>query len=91
MYLEVRAIPSRIRRADFAQTDGMKLTTLLFCGYLIGFGVGAAVYALFGVNLLALVTFGNVYAYRALLSITGVAALWLLFWLLAFRPTKFLS
>ena len=69
----------------------MKVTTLICCGILIVFGLLAAVYALFGFNLLLFVCFNNVYAFRAILSLAGVGALWLLFWLIAFRPTKPLS
>ena len=69
----------------------MKITTLLACALLIAYGVFAALFALTGFDLLALLAFGNTYVYRALLSLAGVAALWLLFWLIAFRPTKFLS
>lgn len=66
----------------------MKLTTLLCCGILIVFGICAAVYALSGINVPALAVRGNAAAYRSLLSLAGVAALWLLFWLTAFRPTR---
>ena len=66
----------------------MKLTTVLCCAWLIFFGLCAAVWALTGFDLLAAVTFGNAVAYRALLSLAGVGALWLLFWLIAFRPTR---
>lgn len=69
----------------------MKLTTLLCCAILIAFGLGAAVYALFGFDLLLFVCAGNPYAYRALLSLAGIGAAWLLFWLIAFRPTRPLS
>lgn len=70
---------------------GMKLTTLICCSILIVYGLFAAVYALFGFDLLLFLTAGNVYVYRALLSLAGVGALWLLFWLIAFRPTRPLS
>lgn len=66
----------------------MKLTTILCCAVLILFGIGACVFALTGLDLLALVTLSDPVWYRALLSLTGVAALWLLFWLIAFRPTR---
>ena len=66
----------------------MKLTTLFCCAVLIAFGVGACIFALTGFDALAALTFGNAYVYRALLSLAGVAALWLLFWLIRFRPTK---
>lgn len=66
----------------------MKLTTILCCSFLIFFGLCACLWALTGVDVLAAVTFGNLYAYRALLTLAGVGALWLLFWLIAFRPTR---
>ncbi len=69
----------------------MKLTTIICSAALIAYGIFAAVYALSGFDLLAFLTAGNAAAYRALLSLAGVAALWLLFWLIAFRPLKFLS
>ena len=69
----------------------MKLTTLLCCSILILFGLFAAVYALSGFDLLLFLVGGNSYAYRAILSLAGVGALWLLFWLIAFRPTRPLS
>lgn len=69
----------------------MKLTTEICCGLLIFFGCLAAVYALSGFDLLLVLCFGNAVIYRAVLSLAGVAAAWLLFWLLAFRPLKFLS
>ena len=66
----------------------MKMTTLLCCGALIVFGLCACITALTGFDVLAALTFGDPYLYRALLSLAGVAALWLTFWLIAFRPTK---
>ena len=69
----------------------MKLTTYLACAILILFGIGACVFALTGFNLLLFCCAGNTYVYRALLSLAGVAALWLLFWLIAFRPAEFLN
>ena len=69
----------------------MKITTLICCSFLIAFGLIASAYALFGFNLLLFLCFGNVIAFRAILSLAGVAALWLLFWLIAFRPTRPLS
>ena len=65
----------------------MKITTLFLCGVLAVYGLGACAFALTGVDLLFFVTFGNVTLYRCLLSLAGVAALWLIFWLVAFRPT----
>lgn len=69
----------------------MKYTTWIMCGILIVSGLFAAVFAFSGFDLLLFLCAGNGYIYRALLSLAGVAALWLLFWLLAFRPTRFLS
>ena len=69
----------------------MKVTTILCCSVLIAFGAFALVYALSGFPLLLVLCGGNVYAYRAALSVVGVSAAWLLFWLLAFRPTHPLS
>ena len=69
----------------------MKYTTWIFCGILILFGLFASVYALTGFDALLFLCFGNFYLYRALLSLAGIGSLWLLFWLVAFRPTKFLS
>ena len=69
----------------------MKLTTWISSGILIFAALCATVFAFSGFNLLLFICAGNTIAYRALLSITGVAALWLLYWLIAFRPTKFVS
>ena len=74
-----------------AHTAPMKLTTWICSGILIFFGLCATVLALSGFNLLLFFCAGNTVVYRALLSITGVAALWLLYWLIAFRPTKYVS
>lgn len=69
----------------------MKYTTWIMCGILIVFGIFATVFAFSGFDLLLFLCAGNITIYRALLSLAGVAALWLLYWLFAFRPTKFLS
>ena len=69
----------------------MKITTLICCAILIAFGLFASVYALFGFDLLLFLCMGNRIVYRSLLSLGGVAAGWLLFWLIAFRPTKYIS
>lgn len=69
----------------------MKLTTIICCAVLIFFGVFASVYALVGFDVLLFICFGNTVVYRSLLSLAGVAAAWLLFWLIAFRPMKFLA
>lgn len=69
----------------------MKLTTWICCGILILYGIFATVYALFGLNVLIFLCAGNSYAYRAALSLAGIAALWLAFFLFAFRPLRFVS
>ena len=69
----------------------MKLTTIICCAVLILFGLGAAAFALTGFDLLRFICFGNDIVYRSLLSLTGVSALWLIFWLIAFRPTDKLN
>ena len=66
----------------------MKLTTIFLSAVLIAYGLGAFLYALTGIDLLFLLTAGNAVIYRSLLSLAGVAALWLVFWLVAFRPTR---
>ena len=76
----------KFRRA--AQTVGMKLTTIFLSAVLIAYGLGACLYALTGIDLLFLLTAGNAVIYRSLLSLAGVAALWFVFWLVAFRPTR---
>ena len=75
----------------FPHTVGMKLTTHVCCFLLIFFGLCAAVYALTGFPLLYFLCFSNATVFRAVLSLAGVAAGWLLFWLIAFRPTAQLS
>ena len=69
----------------------MKITTYICCAILILFGLFACVFALTGFNVLLFLTAGNVLIYRSLLSLAGIAALWLLFWLIVFRPAEFLN
>ncbi len=69
----------------------MKLTTLVSSAYLVAAGLFLTVYALSGFDLLLFLCAGYRPVYRALLSFTGIAAAWLLFWLIAFRPTKYVS
>ncbi len=69
----------------------MKLTTIICSAILILFGIFASVYALAGFNVLLFLCAGNAAVYRGILSLAGIAALWLLFWLIAFRPLKFVS
>ena len=69
----------------------MKLTTIICSTVLIVFSIFATVYALSGFDLLLFLCFGNTLIARAMLTLTGIAAAWLLFWLVAFRPMKYLS
>ena len=69
----------------------MKFTTIVCSAVLSVFSVLATVYALSGFDLLLFLCFGNVFVKRALLSLMGISAAWLIFWLVAFRPMKFLS
>ncbi len=69
----------------------MKLTTIICAGLLIAFGLGACLYALTGFNLLLFLCAQNIVVYRCVLSLAGVCALWLVFWLIAFRPLRHLS
>ena len=74
-----------------AHGNCMKITTYICCAILILFGLFACVFALTGFNVLLFLTAGNVLIYRSLLSLAGIAALWLLFWLIVFRPAEFLN
>lgn len=76
---------------ESAHTAVMKWTTIICCAYLILFGMITTVYAFSGFSVLSFICMGNAVAVRSLLSLTGVCALWLLFWLIAFRPTKYLN
>jgi uncharacterized membrane protein YuzA (DUF378 family) len=49
-------------------------------------GIFAAIYGLFGFDLLLLLCAYNQTAFRVFLALEGVAAVWLFFWLIAFRP-----
>lgn len=80
-----------MKTARIAQDNAMKITTYLCCAVLILYGIFATVFAFSGFNILLFLSAGNVYIYRALLSLAGIGALWLLFWLIAFRPAEFLN
>ena len=69
----------------------MKLTTIICSAILIILGICAGVFGLTGFNLLLFFCAGNFIVYRSLLSVSAIAAGWLLFWLIAFRPTKYVS
>jgi len=69
----------------------MKATSVISLIFLIFIGISAAVYAMTGFNLPLAVCFYNETAYKILLSFSGVCALWLIFWLIAFKPFSPLS
>lgn len=69
----------------------MKATSLISLFYLIFIGLTASVYSLSGFNLLLFISFYNGTAYRILLSFSGVCALWLIFWAIAFKPFSKIS
>ncbi len=64
----------------------MKATCLICCLYLVVIGLNFGVFALFSFDLLFFLAFRSALLYRCLLALAGVAALWLVFWLIAFRP-----
>ena len=69
----------------------MKFTTLLCCAVLIFFAISSSVFAFTQFNLPLFLCGNNPILFRALLAIDGLCGLWLLFWLIAFRPTKSIS
>ncbi len=64
----------------------MKVSCIVCGSLLIAFGICAAVYALFSFDLLLFLCFGNEMLYRVAHALQAVAAAWLAFWLIAFRP-----
>lgn len=66
----------------------MRTSCILCIGILIALGVFASVYAFTGFNLLLFICFKNYAVYRSFLAVSGVAALYSLFALIAFKPFK---
>lgn len=66
----------------------MKATSLLFLIYLIAIGIDLCIFALTSFDPLLWICFQNKIVYRVLLSVAGIAALWMIFWLIAFKPFK---
>ncbi len=79
------------KNSTVSHTAFMKITTILCASFLIVLGISSAVYAFWGVDLLLAICFFHQTVYRAALAVGGVCALWLVFWLIAFRPLRFLS
>lgn len=46
---------------------------------------------LFGINPILFLLFGNQLLYRIFLAWSGIAALWQIFWMIAFRPQNNLN
>lgn len=69
----------------------MKATSLIMLIYLIAIGIFACLFALTGFDLLWAICFYNRIVYRIALALSGVAALWLIFWAIFFRPFEPLS
>ena len=78
-------------QASIAHTHSMKFTTLLCCSILIFFGLCSTLFAFTQFNLLLFLCAQKETVYRALFAIQGLAGLWLMFWLIAFRPTRSIS
>lgn len=66
----------------------MKLTCYFCVALLIISCICGGVYALTGFNLLLFCCFENTLAYRIFLAISGVAALFTVYSLIAFKPFK---
>lgn len=64
----------------------MKVSCILCSSLLVAFGICAAAEGLFAFDLLWFLCFENVVAYRVAQALHAVAAAWLAFWLIAFRP-----
>jgi len=66
----------------------MKLTCYLCVANLVILGILGGVYALSGVNLLQILSFGITVIPRVYLAICGVSALFTIYSLIAFKPFK---
>lgn len=66
----------------------MKATSILALIITLAVCLSLAIYALSGFNLLLFICFYSETAYRVVLAIGGVAAAWLIFWAIAFKPFK---
>ncbi len=66
----------------------MKLTCYLCVANLVVLGILGGIYALSGVNLLQILSFGITVLPRVYLAICGVSALFCIYSLIAFKPFK---
>ena len=69
----------------------MKVSCILCTVIVVLFGILALIYALFEVNLLLILCMNNPVLYRSALSVNAVAAAFLAFWLIAFKPQNHLN
>ena len=66
----------------------MRLSCNLCTLILVILGICGGVFAFSGFNLLLFLCFGNTYVFRAVLGISAVAALFILYALIIFKPYK---
>ena len=69
-----------------AHTFGMKISAILSIAALILCGLNFCINALFGVDVLLVLCAYNALVYRTVNSFFGVAALFIAFWTIAFKP-----
>lgn len=69
----------------------MKISALISIAALILCGVNFCIFALFGVDVLLIVCAYNALIYRIVNAFFGVAALFIAFWAIAFKPFHNLS
>jgi len=69
----------------------MKATSILSLIITLFICLCLCAYALSGFNLLLFICFYSETAYRVVLAVGGVAAAWLIFWAIAFKPFKNIS
>lgn len=66
----------------------MKLTCYLCVANLVILGICGGVFAFTGFNALLFLCFGNIIAYRSVLAVCGVSALFCIYSLIVFKPFK---
>lgn len=66
----------------------MRMTSVLCVVLLVALGICGGVYAFSGFNLLYFLCFNTEYIYRSFLAVCGVAALYTVYALFAFKPFR---
>lgn len=74
-----------------AHTAGMKISALISVAALVICGLNVCISSLFGVDVLLILCAYNAVAYRITNAFFGVAALFIAFWAVAFKPFRNLS